>query len=184
VRRIVRVSRAEGVGGHEPPALFLAFTEAAPARREGETWEQHLRSAWQAQAQQVVDALYASAPGGLVDAIFGCLAVRRASLYVVPHVTPGPPAKEEEKPMVITAEQREALALQVVREVLAPTDETPVLLDSDLRKELGADSLDLVELGLRLEELAVERHHLMLDLNGAEDRWTTVRDLATALEQA
>ena len=180
MRRIVRVSRAEESGGIEPPGLFLAFTEPCPTRRTDETWEEHLRSAWKDQAQQVVDAIYASAPGGLVDAIFGCLAVRRASLYVVPHVAPI--QAQETKAMALTQEEREALALQVITDVLAPSES--VALDSDLRKELGADSLDLVELGLRLEELAADRHHLVIDLNGAEDRWTTVRDLATALEQA
>lgn len=53
-----------------------------------------------------------------------------------------------------------------------------VLLDSAIEADLGADSLDIVEIGMRLEE--------SLDITIPDDAWdgaTTVQDLLLVLEK-
>lgn len=45
----------------------------------------HCRRVYAEQAEEIVEAIYRCAPGGLVDAIFGELAHRKASVYRVPH---------------------------------------------------------------------------------------------------
>jgi len=57
-------------------------------------------------------------------------------------------------------------------------DETEVTLNSNLREDLGADSLDLVELGLRIEE---EFDFEVTDEDG--DKLVTFQDCVNLVEE-
>ena len=62
--------------------------DTTPLLNQKEAPSDHLkmmRTAWSSEASVIVDHLMRYAPGGLVDAIFGELCRRKASVFVVSH---------------------------------------------------------------------------------------------------
>lgn len=91
------------------------------------------------------------------------------------------PSEQQHQPNHMNNTTTSSTHLDLVRQVLAEIlDVQPdqVRLDSAIEADLGADSLDIVEIGMRLEE--------SLDVAIPDDEWTgttTVQDLLLLLEK-
>lgn len=72
--------RANDMGGHIPPILQVEISEQVG---ELGSLDQH-RCTYADQAEQLVDALFASLPGGTVDALLVEMMRRKVSLFSVP----------------------------------------------------------------------------------------------------
>ena len=81
----VRVYKANGP--RELPDLHIEATEKIPATSVAadESLETFCRKMFGDEAKKIVDAMYASLPGGTLDAVFGELCQRNASIFHVLH---------------------------------------------------------------------------------------------------
>ena len=81
MQRILHIYQAEPIGDQKIPELHLIADCAPPRDRELD----HVREAYLHQAMAIVEGMFESWPGGLVDAVLAELLREKASLFCVPH---------------------------------------------------------------------------------------------------
>ena len=84
-RTTLLLLRAQDIGDKHAPKLTIHVLDRMPSFK---TLEEH-REVFSNQAKMLSDALFASLPGGTMDALFAEMAKHYSSLFVIPHSTSG-----------------------------------------------------------------------------------------------
>lgn len=80
-----KIHKAIGFRDKPAPSLHIVAYEEVPEIKS-DSWESDYRAFYRQEAQQIVNALVKSLPGGTVDQVLCLLLERHASVFRVAHV--------------------------------------------------------------------------------------------------
>jgi hypothetical protein len=81
---LVKLKKAQGVGGKYIPSFFIEIE----TELEAELTLEESRVIYQSEAKKLADALFASLPGGTIDALMVEMMTRKVSLLAIPFKLP------------------------------------------------------------------------------------------------